>query len=109
MGRLVQQGDVQRQTDAVMRWGVLGMVRDLSRRPSEPYEDVARGRTRPWALLLRRAMEAALAGAPRASAQRLVEALHEALDVIWGRFFAPRPRLRLLKPAPEHPELPRVA
>lgn len=101
---------VLRQADGAMRWGVLGMVAGLRRRPSEGFDDVARGKSRPWAVLLRRCVEAALAGATREEAERLVVALQEALDVVWrvsGR--TPRVRLRLLKPGEEYRALSRVA
>lgn len=104
-----QEHQVQVRADRVMRWGVLGMVHRLSHRPSEAFDDVARGKTRPWVLLLRRAMEAALAGATRLDAEKVVDALREALDIIWSECFTPRRHLRLLKPVTQHTELERVA
>jgi hypothetical protein len=101
---------VLRQADGVMRWGVLGMIASLRSRPSEAFDDVARGKTRPWGVLLRRCIEAALAGSSREEAERLVGALQEALDLVWRTFGrTPRVRLRLLKPGTEVPSLQRAA
>lgn len=101
---------VLRQADGTMRWGVLGMVAALRRRPSEAFDDVARGKSKPWSVLLRRCIEAALAGASREEAERLVAAFQEALDVVWRVFGRPpRVRLRLLKPGEDVRALTRVA
>lgn len=98
-----------RHLDGVMRGGLLGMVAGLRRRPSEAFDDVARGRSRPWSLLLRRCIEAALAGSSREEAERLVTALQEVLDRIWRVFGRPPAvRLRLLPPVPSQPALKRA-
>lgn len=101
---------VIRQTDGVLRWGVLGMIASLRSRPSEAFDDVARGKSKPWSVLLRRCIEAALAGASREEAERLVHALQEALDMVWRTFGrTPRVRLRLLTAGEEVRALRRVA
>lgn len=101
---------VVRQTDQVMRWGMLGMVAALRRRPSEAFDDIARGKTKPWALLVRRCVEACLAGASREDAERILAAWQQALDLIWRTFgYAPRIRLKLLKSPKPATQLARVA
>lgn len=90
-----------RYVDGEMQRGVLGMIRALKHRPSEPFDDVARGKSRPWRFLLRRCIEAAMAGATREEAETLVASLQRALDLVWGLFGrSPSPlQLRLL-PSP---------
>lgn len=101
---------VLRQADGVMRWGVLGLVASLRSRPSEAFDDVARGKHKPWSVLLRRCIEAALAGSSLEEGERLVEAFQQALDLVWRTFGRPpRVRLRLLKPGETRPSLTRAA
>lgn len=96
--------EVQRRTDATLRWGLLQLVMDRPR-PAEAWHDVARGRSHPWRVLLRRLVEAAQVGVSRARADGFLEAFREVLDLVWSA--AARPFLRLLKPAPAVRQLPR--
>ena len=100
-----------RHLDGDMRPGMRQVVRELRRLPTEPWEDLSRGKTRPWAVLLRRLMEAALAGASRQQAEGFVHTLQAVMDRIWAVFGAVPPvRLKLLPAAARTPELPpRVA
>lgn len=109
-GRRSEEVMLIRQVDGVMKGGVLAMIAALRARPSEAFDDVARNKTAPWRLLLRRCIEAALAGSTREEAERLVAAFQQALDLIWRGFGqAPRIRLRLLKAAETPTALRRMA
>lgn len=70
--------------DRVMRDAYLAVIQGLPRRPSESWDDLARGRHHPWRVEERRLREAACAGARKDRATTaLLSAVAAMVDLIW--------------------------
>lgn len=68
---------IRERVDRELRGALVAAVADLPRRPSDAYDDVARGHTRPAGKLPDRWIEAAEHGAKR---ERVKSALREAVE-----------------------------
>lgn len=73
---------IRELVDRELRGALVAAVADLPRRPSEAYDDLARGATRPTGKLPERIAEAATHGASRERVKReIVGAVARAVDI----------------------------
>lgn len=94
--RPVPAATADHRLDAELRGSMLRLVSDLPRRPSEAFDDIARGKQHPWRYLVRRCREARDHRAvkerdARAAKERMRTELHAMGDAIVEHLYADAP------------------